>query len=76
MYRKSPIIEQISASAYISSVQSRTAYLTMVRPQIEYASDVWDPHKIGDIVDVICVSRVYVYHVIYHVPVTKKMSAK
>ena len=23
--------------------------LTIVRPQFEYASDVWDPHHIGDI---------------------------
>jgi len=34
-----------------------SAYLTMVRPQIEYASDVWDPHKIGDIVELEKVQR-------------------
>ena len=28
-----------------------SAYLTMVRPQLEYASDVWDPHYIGDIME-------------------------
>ena len=26
-----------------------SAYLAMVRPQLEYASDVWDPHHVGDI---------------------------
>ena len=25
-----------------------SAYLTMFRPQLEYASDVWDPHYVGD----------------------------
>ena len=28
-----------------------SAYLTMVRPQLEYASDVWDPHLVGDIME-------------------------
>ena len=23
----------------------------MVRPQLEYASDVWDPHYVGDIME-------------------------
>ena len=23
----------------------------MVRPQLEYASDVWDPHQVGDIIE-------------------------
>ena len=23
----------------------------MVRPQLEYASDVWDPHLVGDIME-------------------------
>ena len=26
-----------------------SAYLIMVRPQLEYASAVWDPYQIGDI---------------------------
>ena len=28
-----------------------SAYLTMVRPQLEYTSDVWDPHHVGDIME-------------------------
>ena len=32
-----------------SSEVKESAYLTMVRPQLEYASDVWDPHQVGDI---------------------------
>jgi len=28
-----------------------SAYLTMVRPQLEYASDVWDPNHVEDIVE-------------------------
>ena len=28
-----------------------SAYLAMVRPQLEYASDVWDPYHVEDIVE-------------------------
>ena len=31
-----------------SSQVQESVYLTRVRPQLEYASDVWDPHYIGD----------------------------
>ena len=34
-----------------------SAYLTMVRPQLEYASDVWDPHQTGDIVELEKIQR-------------------
>ena len=34
-----------------------SAYLTMVRPQLEYASDVWDPHQTGDIAELEKVQR-------------------
>jgi len=34
-----------------SSQVKESVYLTMVRPQLEYASDVWDPCHTGDIVD-------------------------
>ena len=34
-----------------SSQVRESAYLTMVRPQLEYASDVWDPHYVGDIME-------------------------
>ena len=34
-----------------SSQVKESAYLTMVRPQLEYASDVWDPHYVGDIME-------------------------
>ena len=33
------------------------AYLTMVRPQLEYAFDIWDPHHAGDIADLEKVQR-------------------
>ena len=29
----------------------------MVRPQLEYASDVWDPHQTGDIVELEKIQR-------------------
>ena len=29
----------------------------MVRPQLEYASDVWDPHYVGDIMELEKVQR-------------------
>ena len=34
-----------------------SAYLTMVRPQLEYTSDVWDPHQTGDIVELEKIQR-------------------
>ena len=34
-------------SKCLSQVQE-SVYLTRVRPQLEYASDVWNPHYIGD----------------------------
>ena len=34
-----------------SSQVKESAYLTMIRPQLEYASDVWDPHCVGDIME-------------------------
>ena len=34
-----------------------SVYLTMVRPQLEYASDVWDPHYVGDIMELEKVQR-------------------
>ena len=34
-----------------SSQVKESAYLTMVRPQLEYASDVLDSHYVGDIMD-------------------------
>ena len=34
-----------------------SAYLTMVRPQLEYASDVWDPQHVGDIMELEKVQR-------------------
>ena len=34
-----------------SSQVNESAYLTMVRPQLEYASDVWDPQQVGDIME-------------------------
>ena len=34
-----------------------SAYLTMVRPQLEYASAVWDPYHIGDISELEKVQR-------------------
>ena len=34
-----------------SSQVKESAYLTMVRPQLEYASDVWDPHHVGEIIE-------------------------
>ena len=37
-------------SKYSSQVKE-SAYLTMVRPQLEYASDVWDPHYVADIME-------------------------
>ena len=40
-----------------SSQFKESAYLTMVRPQLEYASDVWDPHYVGDIMDLEKVQR-------------------
>ena len=27
-----------------------SAYPTVIRPHLEYASDVWDPHHVGDII--------------------------
>ena len=30
----------------------------MVRPQLEYASDVWDPHQVGDIMELEKVQRI------------------
>ena len=32
-------------------------YLTMVKPQLEYASDVWDLHHVGDIMQLKKVQR-------------------
>ena len=40
-----------------SSQVKESAYLTMVRPQLEYASDVWDPHQVGDIMKLEKVQR-------------------
>ena len=34
-----------------SSQVKESAYLMMIRPQMEYASDVWDPHCVGDIME-------------------------
>ena len=34
-----------------------SSYLIMVRPQLEYASDVWDPHQTGDIVELEKIQR-------------------
>ena len=34
-----------------SSQVKESAYLTMIKPQLEYASDVWDPHHVGDIME-------------------------
>ena len=34
-----------------SSQVKESAYLTMVRPQLEYATDVWVPHYVGDIME-------------------------
>ena len=34
-----------------SSQVKECAYPTMVRPQLEYASNVWDPHHVGDIME-------------------------
>ena len=34
-----------------------SAYLTMVRPQLEYASAVWDPYHVGDIPELEKVQR-------------------
>ena len=31
-----------------SSQVKESAYLTTIRPQLEYASDVWEPHYVGD----------------------------
>jgi len=40
-----------------SSQVKESAYLAMVRPQLEYASDIWDPHHAGDIADLEKVQR-------------------
>ena len=40
-----------------SSQVKESAYLTMVRPQLEYASDVWDPNQVGDIMELEKVQR-------------------
>ena len=40
-----------------SSQVKESAYLTMVRAQLEYASDVWDPHYVGDIMELEKVQR-------------------
>ena len=40
-----------------SSQVKESAYLTVVRPQLEYASDVWDPHHVGDILELEDVQR-------------------
>ena len=34
-----------------SSQVKESVYLTMVRPQLEYASDVWDPYYDGNIME-------------------------
>ena len=34
-----------------SSQVKESAYLTMITPKLEYASDVWDPHYVGDIME-------------------------
>ena len=34
-----------------SSQVKESTYLTMIRLQLEYASDVWDPHYVGDIME-------------------------
>ena len=40
-----------------SSQVKESTYLTMVRPHLEYASDVWDPHYVGDIMELEKVQR-------------------
>ena len=46
-------IKKCNLSKCSSQLQGKeSAYLTMVRPQLEYASDVWDPHYVGDIMEV------------------------
>ena len=40
-----------------SSKVKESEYLTMVRPHLECASDVWDPHYIGDIMELEKVQR-------------------
>ena len=34
-----------------------SVYLTMVRPQLEYATDVWGPHFVGGIMELEKVQR-------------------
>ena len=38
-------------SSKCSSQVKESVYLMMVRPQFEYASDMWDPHYVGDIME-------------------------
>ena len=38
-------------SSKCSNQVKESAYLTRVRHQLEYASDVWDPHYVGDIME-------------------------
>ena len=40
-----------------SSQIKESAYQTMVKPQLEYASDVWNPHYVGDIKELEKVQR-------------------
>ena len=50
--KASRILNFLKRNLPITSRQVKeSAYLTMVRPQHEYASDVWDPYHVEDIVE-------------------------